>query len=551
MNNSDIADRLLSLAQLLSAQKENSFKIKAYRRAAKTLRALPESVAELARSGADLTAISGIGKGIAAAIQEIVLNGTSRQLDELRAQVSPEVAALAEYPKLDPTRVLRIYKKLQISTIEELKAKLNSGELALSLGANMEQHVRQAITPSHEILLYEADATVAAIRDFLLSERSIKRIEPTGAFRRRVETVSELNFLIETTDFPTTLAKLARYGGSSTLITSTENSAMLQLPSGILLKLETPAPAKWGLAQIVHTGSEAHVQKLELLKLARSRAAYPTEDSVYRKLGLTFIPPELREGRDEIALAAQNKLPVLVTAQDIRGELHAHSTSSDGANTVEEMALAARTKGYEYTTITDHSQSLKIARGLSEPDLRKQLDYIDKLNGSKGAIRILKSAEVDILGDGSLDYPDDLLRELDYTVCSIHSKFNLNRQQQTERILRAMDNRYFTILGHPTGRRLLKRTGYEIDLERIIRHARQNNCFFEINSSPERLDLSSENARMVHAAGIKLAISTDAHSTREYEFIRCGIDQARRAGLPKDAILNTRSWPELKVLFRR
>jgi len=215
------------------------------------------------------------------------------------------------------------------------------------------------------------------------------------------------------------------------------------------------------------------------------------------------------------------------------------------------MAAAARTNGYEYIGITDHSQSLKIARGVTVEDLWKQIRFIDRLNEKMTGIRILKSAEVDILADGSLDYPDELLSELDYTVCSIHSRFGLGKAQQTERILRAMDNRYFNILGHATGRLLLKRPGYEIDIERVIAHARQNGCFFEINSSPDRLDLSADNARRAGQAGVKIAISTDAHSTREFGLVRYGVDQARRAGLGKESVLNCMPWESLRRLFQR
>jgi DNA polymerase (family 10) len=215
------------------------------------------------------------------------------------------------------------------------------------------------------------------------------------------------------------------------------------------------------------------------------------------------------------------------------------------------MARAARDRGYAFIGITDHSQSLKIAHGVSVEDLWKQIRFIDKLNNRLDGIRVLKSAEVDILADGALDYPDDLLRELDYTVCSVHSRFGLNKSQQTDRILRAMDNRHFNILGHPTGRLLLKRPGYEIEMDRVITHAKQNGCFFEINSSPDRLDLSAENARLAHSAGIKIAVSTDAHSTREFGLIRCGIDQARRAGLEKTSVLNCLPWETLGRLLRR
>ena len=215
------------------------------------------------------------------------------------------------------------------------------------------------------------------------------------------------------------------------------------------------------------------------------------------------------------------------------------------------MAAAAKEKGYEYLGISDHSQSLKIARGVSVEDLWKQIRYIDKLNQKLKGFRVLKSSEVDILADGSLDYPDDLLKELDYTVCSIHSRFGLGKAEQTERIMRAMDNRYFNILGHATGRLLLKRPGYEIDIERIIAHAQQNGCFFEINASPDRLDLSAENARLAHAAGIKIAVSTDAHSMREFDNVIYGLNQARRAGLEKTSVLNCLPLNKLLQLFKR
>jgi DNA polymerase (family X) len=241
----------------------------------------------------------------------------------------------------------------------------------------------------------------------------------------------------------------------------------------------------------------------------------------------------------------------LVTVKDIRGDLHAHSTASDGVDSIADMAEAAREHGYEYLGMTDHSQSLKIAGGVSIEDLRAQIRFIDKLNGKLRGFRILKSSEVDILADGSLDYPDAVLTELDYTVCSIHSRFGLGREAQTERIMRAMDNRRFSILGHATGRLLLKRPGYEIDVDRVIEHARQNGCFFEINSSPDRLDLSAANARLAAAAGVLISISTDSHSTGELDLIRCGLDQARRAGLQNKDVLNCLPWRKLERLFKR
>jgi len=556
LSNAEIADRLTSLAQLLSTQKENPFKVKAYRRAAETIRALPDSVEDLVRRDVDLTEYSRIGKGISNAIREIVLSGSLRKLESLRSQVTPEVAAINEYPRLDPKRVLRIYKKLKISSIEALKEKLETGEIARTLGVRMDQHVRQALIERREMPLYDAEDVVSAVEEYLLNRCGVSRAEATGDYRRRVEIIPEISFLIETGDFPAVIAKLERYGGKSELLDSGDSRAIFRLSSGTKLTVEAARKEKWGVALIACTGSENHLRKLadagrNLKDLAKSKQSFPDETAAYTKLGLSFIEPELREGRDEVELAARSSLPVLVRATDIRGELHAHSTSSDGSHTIEQMAAGAREKGYEYLGISDHSQSLKIARGVPVKDLWLQIRFIDKLNQKISGIRILKSAEVDILADGSLDYPDERLRELDYTVCSIHSRFALGKTEQTERILRAMDNRYFTILGHPTGRLLLKRPGYEIDMQRVIEHARKNGCFFEINSSPDRLDLSAENARLSRDAGVKIAISTDAHSIRELDYINWGIDQARRAGLAGGEVLNCLAWPELQRIIKR
>lgn len=556
LSNAEIATCLLSLAQLLSTQGENPFKIRAYRRAAETIKTLPESVDELVRTKSDLTQISGIGKGISGALHEIVQSGSLKHLETLRSTVAPELAALSEYPRLDPKWVLRIYKKLKISSVAELRAKLEEGAIGQELGARMDQHVRQALTESSEMLLFDADEIVPGIERFLRTTCAARRAEAAGDFRRRVEVVRELVFVVEAEDFDAVVKTFAGYGGRTELLRAEGQRAAFRLSSGVVVALERAAPSKWGLTLIVCTGALPHLEKLEenghsLEKLAASRESYPTEQSVYRRFGLEYIEPELREGRDEIDCAASDRLPRLVTVKAIRGELHAHSTSSDGAESIEAMAEAARERGYEYLGITDHSQSLKIAGGVSEEDLWKQIRYIDKLNTRLKGMRVLKSAEVDILIDGSLDYSDDLLKELDYTVCSIHSKFSLDRKKQTERLLRAMDHPAFTFLGHTTGRLLLRRRGYEIDLERLIAHAKGNGCFFEINSSPDRLDLSAENARLVRDAGIKIAICTDAHSTGELDFIRCGVDQARRAGIEASSVLNCHGLPALLRLFKR
>ncbi len=554
LSNAEIADRLATLAQLLSAQKENPYKVKAYQRAANSIRNLSDSVHELVQSEADLTAYTGIGRAIDSAIREIVSTGTFATLEKLRAESSPELITIADYPRLDPKRILRIYKKLAISSIAELRKAWEAGEIERIFGARTAQHVRQGLLETHAILLYKVHDLRLAIEDYLLRKGQVGRIEAVGAYRRRVEVIDELAFLVETSDFPGLVGQIERYGGRTPLVQSSGKFALFSLPSGVALRIEADTSKGWGTAAIRSTGNKEHLEKLRAvtgLSSFRTSPVFDTEAGFYKSFSLSYIEPELREGRDEVELALNGNLPVLVKESDIRGDLHAHSTSSDGSDSIEEMAEAARERGYEYLGITDHSQSLKIAGGVSVDDLWKQIRLIDKLNSRQKGIRILKSAEVDILADGALDYPDEVLRELDYTVCSIHSRFGLGKEQQTERILRAMDNRRFTILGHATGRLLLKRPGYEIDIDRIVVHAKQNGCFFEINSSPDRLDLSAENARLANVAGVKIAISTDAHSTGEFETIRHGIEQARRAGLEKASVLNCLPLTVLTKLFAR
>jgi len=555
LSNAEIADRLAGLAQLLSTQKENPYRIKAYQRAAAKIRTLSESVEELVREDSDLTAYAGIGEAISQAVQEIVRTGTLGKLETLRSKASPELAGLSNYPRLDPKRVLRAYKKLGIASVDELRAKLESGELEKALGSRFAQHVRQGVTPTHAMLLYRADELRLAVEGFLLDICKVRTAEAVGDYRRRVETIEELSFVVETDDFSALIARLERYGGRTPLVASTKTNATFALSSGILLRVDRAIKEDWGLSSIKCTGSKEHLRKLIAVtggwNAVKEAGPFVSEIDFYAKFNLSFIEPELREGRDEVERAQRGTLPDLVTVKDIRGELHAHSTSSDGSNSIEQMAASARDLGYEYIGITDHSQSLKIARGVPVEGLWQQIRFIDKLNSGFAGIRILKSAEVDILADGTLDYPDELLKELDYTVCSVHSRFGFGKQEQTERILRAMDNRYFNILGHATGRLLLNRPGYELDMDRIIHHARQNQCFFEINSSPERLDLSAENARLASDAGVKIAISTDAHSTREFGTVRYGIDQGRRAGLERAGVLNCLRWPSLEPLFRR
>jgi len=553
LSNSEIADRLSGLAQLLTVEKANPYKVRAYRRAAAVVRGLGESVDELVRNNEDLRIYAGIGEAISGAIREIVETGTLKTLEKLRSSVSPELASLIDYPRLDPRRILRIYKKLDISTIEALSTALKSGELERIFGTRMAQHVRLGLVETETILLYHAHPIAETIKAFLLKKAGAERVQIVGDYRRLVETISRFDVLVITSEFAALVEAMKRYGGRTPLIESTATTATYSLSSGPLLRIEQANKEHWGLSKVRATGSAAHLRKLVRvtgsLRSAAERSPFPTEEAFYKHFGLEVIPPELREGLDEVSRARKGTLPKLLTQQDIRGDLHTHTFGSDGSDSVEEMAAAANKLGYEYVGITDHTPSLKIANGQSIEDLCAQIRKIDKLNARLSGFRILKSAEVDILSEGTLDLPDDVLSQLDYTVCSIHSRFAMTREKQTERVLRAMDNRYFTILGHATGRLLLKRPGYELDFQRIIRHARERGHFFELNSSPDRLDVSAENARLVQSAGMRIAISTDSHGVGEYATIRYGIEQARRAGLQAADVLNCQPLESLLKLI--
>jgi DNA polymerase (family 10) len=549
LSNAEIARQLVSYAHALQTKGENPYKVRAYRRAAQTIKDLRESIDVLIRAGGDVTRYPGIGKGIAAALGEMVFKGTLGQMEIALSEISPEVAAVSEYPALDPKRAARVFKKFGIDSIAALKQKLDDGSIRNAFGPRMADHFRHAFRDSTLILLDDADQLAAEIERFLITRCGVTRAEVAGDVRRRVESIGEIVFVVETADFSAMLKRVQTFRGGIDLIETGAREATFQLPGSIMLTLHGATAANWGTAVVVATGSSAHLDELERVGGLARRAK--TEADVYATVGLSWVPPELREGRGEVAQAANGELPRLVELADVRGDLHMHTTSSDGVDTIEAMAEGARARGYEYIGITDHSQSLKIARGVSIENLWRQIRRIDKLNARLKGIRILKSAEVDILADGSLDYPNDLLAELDYTICSIHSRFAFGRQQQTERIMRAMDHRAFTILGHATGRLILHRSGYELDLPRIIAHAAARRCTFEINADPDRLDLSADNVRLVAEAGIKVAIGTDAHRVAGLDYMHCGIDVARRAGLSKKAILNTRPLVELQRAFRR
>ena len=562
MDNRTVALQLLSLAHFLEEKHASLYRVQAYRRAAETIEGLEDDIAELVKRGSDLTELPGIGKAISEIILEIVRSGKLTRLERTLAHLTPELVELATRRGLDPKKINRVYKKLGISSLGELKKSLEAGSIAEVLGPRMEYHVRQGLDERPRSLLYSVQDLAWKIELYLQSIPSVTKASVAGSLRRKQDTVGDLNFLVAAKSAASVFERFRNFSGVLSADTRGPAQGMFKLSSGLSVALRWTAPEEWGLSLILATGSALHVQELEARAARRKIRLTSTdlvakgidiadEKSVYAGLGLAFVEPELREGRGEVAAASRRKLPKLIELGDLRGDLHMHTTASDGANSIAEMAAAAQRKGYEYIAITDHSRSLKIANGLSEKQLLQQIRNIDKVNARLRGFRILKSAEVDILADGKLDYSNAVLKELDCTICSIHSRFGLNMAEQTDRILQAMDNRYFTILGHATGRLMLKRQGYQLDMERIIKRAQANGCFFEINSSPDRLDLSDEHARLAREQGVKIAVNTDAHGIDELDFASAGINQARRAWLEASDVLNTLPLQQALRLFRR
>lgn len=563
-DNAGIAEMLRQYAATLVIEGGDRFKINAYRRAAATIETSELDVAQTVADGGDLTVLPGVGKGIAATITEIVKSGHFSRLEKSVAELPPELAELATRPALDPKKVQRIYKKLKIAGLAELRAALELGRIREVLGGPLEFHVRQGLEDRPRILLPAAERLAEAIETFLRAQTGVETVAAVGSLRRKKETIGEIDFLVASEKpASTTFKAFTKFSAVRTVGPQTKTDAEFVLSSGSVVRLACCKPNEWGLELARRSGSPVHFEALERraaerkLKLTgRGLAAKEIdtadEQAVFTGLGLKFIEPELREGCGELEAAAADALPALVTVDDIRGDLHMHTTASDGNASILEMARAAQARGYRYIAITDHSQSLKFTNGLTEERLRAHCRAIDEANEQLKDFRIFKSSEVDILDDGSLDYSQEMLAELDFTICSIHSKFGLNREKQTERILRAMDSPYFGILGHATGRLLLRREGYEIDIERIIRHAADVGCFFEINANPHRLDLSDTHAKLAKEAGILIAVNTDAHSTEELDNLPYGVNQARRAWLTADDVLNTRPAKEvLKLLQRR
>lgn len=522
----------------------------------------------LLAAGEDPTRLPGIGEDLAAKMREIAATGRCALLDRLRRELPPAITELLHIPGLGPKRVRALWHDLDVQTLEQLYRAARDGRIRqlAGFGEKSELKILQAVEAhldtAHRFKLATAAQYADALTAYLREVSGVKRVEVAGSFRRMRETVGDLDILVTIEGKSPVMARFASYDEVREVLSGGPTRASVVLRCGLQVDLRVVEEASYGSALVYFTGSKAHniairrIAQDKGLKLNEygvfrgdKRVAGETEESVYRSIGLAFIPPELREDRGEIEAAQAGRLPKLVELADLRGDLHAHTKATDGHATIREMAEAARALGLEYLAVTEHSRRLTVARGLDPQRLLKQCDEIDRLNAELKGITILKGIEVDILDDGTLDLPDSVLSKLDLVVGAVHSKFDLSRAKQTERILRAMDNRYFTLLAHPTGRMIEQREPYDADMLRIIRHAKQRGCCLELNAHPERLDLLDTWCLAAKEEGVLVAINSDAHSTLDFNNLRFGVGQARRGWLEAGDVLNTRTLKDLVKLL--
>ncbi len=569
VHNTDIAEIFNRFADLLEIDGANPFRVRAYRNAARTIAGLAQSAAEMVKEDKDLTELPGIGKDLAQKIEEIVKTGHLSKLKELEAHVPAQLSRLMKMPGLGPKRVRMLHEKLGVTTLEELKMAAEKGKISelRGFGNKIERMVLEEIgqvKKGERIKLNVAEEIASGIVNHLKKAEGIKEIEVAGSFRRRKETVADLDILVTCTDEAKVMDHFVSYENVEKVLSRGETRSSVQLRSGIQMDLLAVPELSYGAALHYFTGSKAHNIAIRMLGVKKGlkineygifkgtrRIAGKREEEVFKAVDLPFIEPEMRENWGEIEAAQKGRLPTLITVKDIRGDFHAHTKATDGHNSLEEMVEAARACGYEYLAITDHSKRVTMAHGFDMKRLAQRIKEIDHLNANLSGFTVLKSIEVDILKDGSLDLPDDILKELDLTVCSVHYNFNLPRKEQTERILRAMDNPYFNILAHPSGRLINERNPYDVDMERLMEATRERGCFLELNAHPDRLDLSDVHTKMAKGLGINVAISTDAHRTHDFDYMRFGVGKARRGWLERKDVLNTRSWKEIKPLLKR
>ena len=568
VHNIDIANIFDQIADFLEIEDQNPFRIRAYRNAARTVRGLGSELKDMVSAGEDLTELPGIGKELAAKIHEMLETGTVNALVKLQQRIPKSVAEILKLPNLGPKRVRVLYHDLKIKDLQQLSEAARQGRIRSleGFGEKIEKAILEAVEARAQkekrFMIAEAAHYVDSLIDYLKKVPGVNNVVAAGSYRRARETVGDLDILVTARKSSPLMDRFVKYDEVAEVLAKGATRSSVILRCGLQVDVRLVEQSSFGAALQYFTGSKDHNIAIRRMGQQRGlkineygvfrfekRVAGRTEQSVYRALDLPLIPPELRENRGEIEAAKDKRLPDLIELKDIKGDLHMHTHMTDGRNSLREMALAARKYGLKYIAITEHSDRLKIAGGLDPPRLMQQIEEIERLNDALKGITILKGIEVEILEDGSLDLADTVLSRLDLVVGTVHSYFGLSQEKQTERILRAMDYRYFSMLAHPTGRLLNEREPYQIDMARIIQKAADRGCFLELNANPRRLDLYDIYCQIAKEQGVLVSINSDAHSVTDINHLALGVAQARRGWLEKGDVLNTRSLTQVRKLL--
>jgi DNA polymerase (family X) len=573
VHNTEIAEIFNEYADLLEIEGTNQYRVRAYRNAARNISVFSRSIAEMANQKEDLSSIPGLGEDLTVKVFDIVNTGKLLQLEKLKERLPAGLLDIIRLPGLGPKRTGVLYSKLGVTSIEQLEAATKQHKVRELPGfsVKMEENILEDIkrrgkagTSEKRYKLFTVEEMGEDLLSYLKKINGVKRVAIAGSYRRRKETVGDLDILVTHEKQADVMQQFTEYEDVERIVSRGETRSTVILRSGIQIDLRSVTEDSYGAAMHYFTGSKAHniaIRKKGVNKGLKINEygvfqgdeliTGRTEEEIYARIDLPYIEPELRENNGEIEAAQEGKLPKLISLQDINGDLHSHTSATDGRSTLEEMARAAKEKGYQYLAITDHSKHVTVAHGLDAERLAQQIDEIERLNDRLDGIVLLKGIEVDILEDGSLDLPHDILKRLDLVVCAVHYKFNLPADKQTERIIRGIDNPYSTILAHPTGRIIGEREPYQLDMERLMKAARETGCILELNAQPSRLDLTEVYAKMAKEMNVMVAISTDSHSINELDFMRFGIYQARRGWLEPEDVLNTRSRKELQKLLKK
>ncbi len=567
MKNQEIAEIFRQIAQILEVKGENVFRVRAYERAARNIESMSEDIGIFVKEDR-LTAIPGIGKDLEEKIKEIVSSGRLKYLEELKKNTPKGLIQMLSVPGIGPKTAKLLYDKLEIQDLVMLERMAHMGKIKDVPG--IKQKTVENILRGIELikkgrdrmdLKTAMDASESFIRQ-LKKLKEVKKINPAGSLRRMKDTVRDIDILVSSKSPGKVMDSFTRLPYVQDVLAKGQTKSSIVTKDGIQVDVRVIKDVSYGAALMYFTGSKEHNIKLRQLAIKKGlklneyalfrknkAVAGKTEIEICKKLGLNYIPPELREDRGEVEASIEGNLPKLVELKDIKGDLHAHSRWSDGGSSIEEVVIKARERGYEYIAITDHSQGLKIAQGLNRKELESKKKEIDGLSKKYKDIKILYGTEVDIDSDGNLDYPDDILKDMDIVIAAIHSGFKQSKEIITKRIIKACQNKCVNMLAHPTGRLWGAREPYEIDLEEILKVCRDTNTAIEINSYPQRLDLNDTGCRMAKEKGVKIAINTDAHIAEELDTINLGISVARRGWLEKKDVLNTLSFTKLQKLL--